>query len=249
MPFTMIKPPFYVLYLIQFLLLFNQFEATFAVAKIKFKYNTCYYSTTFPHRICSQTHPIQIQHLLLFNTQCLVKINVMWLFKYNTCYYSTLLAYAQIYNVPVFKYNTCYYSSDISYVNHRRPSIQIQHLLLFNNFLTNICIWIKIQIQHLLLFNKVPKSLINGTYVVKPLTTKVASFPCPFRGRDCLSEIQRCPQYPAVYAASTAARLIRSDKVQVFLFRHRGTFAPMSCCTVTGTAFKISRMKYREPIL
>ena len=84
---------------------------------------------------------------------------------------------------------------------------------------------------------------------VKPLTTKVASFPSPFRGRDCLSEIQRCPQYPAAYTASTAARLIRSDKVQVLLFRHRGTFAPMSCCTVTGTDFKISRMKYREPIL
>ena len=84
---------------------------------------------------------------------------------------------------------------------------------------------------------------------VKPLTTKVASFPSPFRGRDCLSEIQRCPQYPAAYAASTAARLIRSDKVQVLLFRHRGTFAPMSCCTVTGTDFKISRMKYRDPIL
>ena len=84
---------------------------------------------------------------------------------------------------------------------------------------------------------------------VKPLTTKVASFPSPFRGRDCLSEIQRCPQYPAAYAASTAARLIRSDKVQVLLFRHRGTFAPMSCCTVTGTDFKISRIKYREPIL
>ena len=84
---------------------------------------------------------------------------------------------------------------------------------------------------------------------VKPLTTKVASFPSPFRGRDCLSEIQRCPQYPAAYDASTAARLIRSDKVQVLLFRHRGTFAPMSCCTVTGTDFKISRMKYREPIL
>lgn len=84
---------------------------------------------------------------------------------------------------------------------------------------------------------------------VKPLTTKVASFPCPFRGRDCLSEIQLQPQYPAAYAASTAARLIRSDKVQVLLFRHRGTFAPMSCCTVTGTDFKISRMKYRAPIL
>ena len=85
--------------------------------------------------------------------------------------------------------------------------------------------------------------------LVKPLTTKVAIFPSPFRGRDCLSEIQRCPQYPAAYAASTAARLIRSDKVQVLLFRHRGTFAPMSCCTVTGTDFKSSRMKYREPIL
>ena len=85
--------------------------------------------------------------------------------------------------------------------------------------------------------------------IVKPLTTKVASFPSPFRGRDCLSEIQLQPQYPAAYAASTAARLIRSDKVQVLLFRHRGTFAPMSCCTVTGTDFKISRMKYRDPIL
>ena len=90
---------------------------------------------------------------------------------------------------------------------------------------------------------------IENILEVKPLTTKVTSFPCPFRGRDCLSEIQRCPQYPAAYAASTAARLIRSDKVQVLLFRHRGTFAPMSCCTVTGTDFKISRMKYREPIL
>ena len=90
---------------------------------------------------------------------------------------------------------------------------------------------------------------VTGYLLVKPLTTKVASFPCPFRGRDCLSEIQLQPQYLAAYAASTAARLIRSDKVQVLLFRHRGTFAPMSCCTVTGTDFKISRMKYREPIL
>lgn len=104
---------------------------------------------------------------------------------------------------------------------------------------------------------------------VKPLTTQVTSFLSlkqsprtsrylpirplwilsPFRDRDCLSDVRHKPQLPAAYAASTAARLIRSDKVQVLLFRHRGTFAPMSCCTVTGTDFKISRMKYREPIL
>ena len=106
-------------------------------------------------------------------------------------------------------------------------------------------------------------------YSVKPLTTQVTSFLSlkqsprtsrylpirplwilsPFRDRDCLSDVRHKPQLPAAYAASTAARLIRSDKVQVLLFRHRGTFAPMSCCTVTGTDFKISRMKYREPIL
>ena len=97
--------------------------------------------------------------------------------------------------------------------------------------------------------NDVIDEAANFVNAVKPLTTKVASFPSPFRGRNCLSEIQRCPQYPAAYAASTAARLIRSDKVQVLLFRHRGTFAPMSCFTVAGKGFKISRMKYRAPIL
>ena len=56
---------------------------------IKFKYNTCYYSTIY---------------------RSLPRCNLLK-FKYNTCYYSTNLLKTILIPQPIFKYNTCYYST------------------------------------------------------------------------------------------------------------------------------------------
>ena len=48
---------------------------------------------------------------------------------------------------------------------------------------------------------------------------------------------------------SSAFRLINVDHVQVLLLLHGGTFASMSNLSFSGKDFKISRIKYRAPML
>ena len=81
-------------------------------------------------------------------------------------------------------------------------------------------------------------------------TARISSCHAVFRTADCLSTIRHWTQKSCRhYAASSAFRLSDVDKVQVVLLVHWGTFASMPNPTFAGKDFKISRMKYRAPIL
>ena len=121
---------FYINIQIQHLLLFNIGILDRKLRILKFKYNTCYYSTAifcnasftslFKYNLCYySTHfcfkricenPIQTQHLLLFNYLTSTALYPGFKFKYNTCYCSTHHT-GLFLDYPKFKYNTCYCST------------------------------------------------------------------------------------------------------------------------------------------